>query len=166
MKDWINRLDRLDIPVSTEVIMSDLAGFMRHLMERIPFITAGGGVVFNEQEELLMIHRRGYWDLPKGKQEKGEPIEICAVREVEEECGVQGPVIDSAPFSTYHLYRDAGKTLVKHSIWYRMRIEGRPALVPQTEEDISEAQWMTLPLSKKVLDGAYPSIREVLQYVT
>jgi glyoxylate carboligase len=32
-----------------------------------PIIIAGGGVVTNAQGDLLMIFRRGKWDLPKGK---------------------------------------------------------------------------------------------------
>ena len=34
-------------------------------------ITAAGGLVFNQNDELLMIYRRGKWDLPKGKLEVG-----------------------------------------------------------------------------------------------
>ena len=37
--------------------------------------------------KLLMIFRRGKWDLPKGKLDKGETFERCAVREIEEETG-------------------------------------------------------------------------------
>ena len=40
-----------------------------------PIIIAGGGIVTNELGELLMIFRRGKWDLPKGKLDKGESIE-------------------------------------------------------------------------------------------
>ena len=54
-----------------------------------PIILAGGGVVTNEHGDLLMIFRRGKWDLPKGKLDKGETIEACALREVTEETGVQ-----------------------------------------------------------------------------
>ena len=51
-------------------------------------IIAAGGLVTNENNELLMIFRRGKWDLPKGKLDKGETIEECAIREVEEETGI------------------------------------------------------------------------------
>ena len=52
-------------------------------------IEAAGGLVFNEKNELLMIFRRGFWDLPKGKVDEGETLEQCAVREVQEETGLQ-----------------------------------------------------------------------------
>jgi 8-oxo-dGTP pyrophosphatase MutT (NUDIX family) len=35
-------------------------------------IVAAGGLVFNENKELLMIYRRSKWDLPKGKLDEGE----------------------------------------------------------------------------------------------
>jgi 8-oxo-dGTP diphosphatase len=40
--------------------------------------------------EVVIIHRKRYddWTLPKGKVEAGEPVPVCAVREVLEETGV------------------------------------------------------------------------------
>ena len=44
-------------------------------------INAAGGLVENGNGEYLMIKRKGYWDLPKGKIEKGENDEDGALRE-------------------------------------------------------------------------------------
>ncbi|HKX14011.1 MAG TPA: NUDIX domain-containing protein, partial [Propionibacteriaceae bacterium] len=57
-------------------------------------ILAGGAVVAREHQsqgiEVVIIHRARYddWTLPKGKIETGEPVPVCAVREVREETGV------------------------------------------------------------------------------
>ena len=53
-------------------------------------VEASGGLVFNKDGDILMIFRNGKWDLPKGKLEIGESVEECAIREVEEECGIVG----------------------------------------------------------------------------
>jgi 8-oxo-(d)GTP phosphatase len=59
-----------------------------------PPILAGGAVVSRENHlqstEVLIIYRKRYddWTLPKGKTEIGEPVPVCAVREVREETGV------------------------------------------------------------------------------
>ena len=53
--------------------------------QKFKLIKAGGGIVFNENGELLVIDRLGYWDLPKGKKDKGEKMKACAIREVQEE---------------------------------------------------------------------------------
>jgi 8-oxo-dGTP pyrophosphatase MutT (NUDIX family)/phosphohistidine phosphatase SixA len=59
-----------------------------------PPILAGGAVVTRQNQlqstEVLIIYRKRYddWTLPKGKTEIGEPVPVCAVREVREETGV------------------------------------------------------------------------------
>ena len=51
---------------------------------------AGGGKVYNPKNEILFIFRNGKWDLPKGKAEAKETINLTALREVEEETGITG----------------------------------------------------------------------------
>ena len=51
-------------------------------------IEAAGGLIENANDEYLVIDRRGYIDLPKGKKEAGETNEQNAIREVGEETGL------------------------------------------------------------------------------
>ena len=51
-------------------------------------MTAAGGLVINPDNEFLFIFRKGKWDLPKGKPEKDESLDDCAIREVTEETGI------------------------------------------------------------------------------
>ena len=163
-KYWIDRLLNLDLSEDTVVEVSDLQSFMDEVKSALLFIKAGGGYVLNDRGDLLMIFRRGFWDLPKGKLDKGETIEECAIREVEEECGISRLSIISGAFSTFHLYNEKGKTIVKESVWYKMRSTDKSELVPQTEEDILEARWVSTPVSSDLIDQAYLSIREVINY--
>jgi hypothetical protein len=59
---------------------NDLEKLKKAFWKKFTIIKAGGGVVYNEKKELLFIFRRGKWDLPKGKLDKGETLEECAVR--------------------------------------------------------------------------------------
>src|SRR5688572_25121610 len=43
---------------------------IEELKKDLKLIQAAGGLVWNDMEELLMIFRRGKWDLPKGKIEE------------------------------------------------------------------------------------------------
>jgi 8-oxo-dGTP pyrophosphatase MutT (NUDIX family) len=128
-------------------------------------VTAAGGLVENEKGEFLLIHRRGKWDLPKGKLEKGESIEACAVREVEEETGLQNIELKNLLTITYHTYEEFGKHILKDSHWYRMKVSGTQALVPQTEEDILEVKWVKKKDLIMYLPDSFPSIRDVLALV-
>lgn len=108
-------------------------------------VEAAGGAVVNERNQILMIHRRGYWDLPKGKLEKGETKREAAIREVIEETGIDTvEIIGKKIIKTYHSFINRkGRRCIKLSHWYLMK--GRhQELIPQTEEGIDECRWMTL----------------------
>lgn len=141
----------------------DLSAILKRLKQDFVFLVAGGGYVQDERGDVLMIHRRGFWDLPKGKAEPGETIKQTAVREVEEECGIRNAAIVSEGFSTFHLYKEAGVKVLKESVWFRMNTQ-RQALIPQTEEDITTAEWKTLPISEDIRTRCYASILEVLDH--
>ncbi|KAF0239617.1 MAG: NUDIX domain-containing protein [Sediminibacterium sp.] len=128
-------------------------------------IIAAGGLVFNEQEELLMIFRRGFWDLPKGKLDKGETIEQCAIREVEEETGIRNITVIRFISITLHEYFDTylDENVIKESHWFHMTVKGHQILVPQTEEDISIIKWVSKAQLPEYLNNTYPNIESVLK---
>lgn len=116
---------------------------MCQFLDKVNIIVAGGGIVFNENGELLMIHRRGKWDLAKGKIELKEEILDGAVREVEEETSVKIETVLPQPVRTYHAYKLKGKNSLKETSWYEMKAKPNQfKLVPQTEEDIDEVRWV------------------------
>lgn len=111
-------------------------------------IKAGGGLVMNAKGEVLLIFRRGSWDLPKGKKEKGEKRKQTALREVQEETGIHNLSLHSALPDTYHTYRINKQRILKLSYWYLMETDEHN-LVPQTEEDIEIAKWVKISELKK-----------------
>ncbi len=107
-------------------------------------VVAAGGLVQNDFGEMLIMFRRGVWDMPKGKLDEGESIEQCAVREVEEETGLRNIELGKFIHITFHQYWDkwTKKELGKETHWYAMRVKGNQTLVPQAEEDITEILWV------------------------
>lgn len=128
------------------------------------YIEAAGGLVKNEKGELLMIYRNKFWDLPKGKMEKGESQDETAMREVEEECGVKKLKIVRPLLSTYHVFFKENKECMKCSHWFEMICHDQTKPVPQAEEGIKEAKWMSEAEVKKVMNKVYPSLREILSF--
>jgi 8-oxo-dGTP pyrophosphatase MutT (NUDIX family) len=126
-------------------------------------IEAAGGVVLNSNNEILFIYRLKKWDLPKGKIEKAEGIETAALREVEEECGVDGLSIVKELNPTYHTYLLKDKRVLKKTHWFLMRTSFSGNLVPQMEEDIELVEWMSLDTAKtKVFENTYAAVKDVL----
>lgn len=126
-------------------------------------IIAAGGKVSNTEGKVLFIFRLGKWDLPKGKVEDGETLEVSAVREVEEECGISNLTILNHIKDTYHIYELNDKLVLKQSVWYKMKTDDTSELVPQIEENITDARWMSNEeIQQEVLRNTYPSIKEII----
>ena len=124
------------------------------------YVKAAGGVV--EQEgQILVIKRLGMYDLPKGHLETCETIEACAIREVEEECGLQQVAITAPLPPTYHIYYRNDYWHLKKTYWYMMSCPLHPVLTPQTEEDIEEVFWLPIPAIDSVLPNTYPSLKPI-----
>ena len=126
-------------------------------------INAGGGLVRNSAGEYLLIFRNGKWDLPKGKQEAGEDIKVTAVREVEEECGIDSLELGNLLCVTHHTYRMNGEFMLKHTFWYNMEYKGDATLKPQTEENIEICKWVKGEEIAELVKDTYPSIKRVFE---
>ncbi len=125
-------------------------------------IRAAGGVVSNENGEVLFIHRLEKWDLPKGKVEDGEDLERAALREVEEECSISKLELVSHLITTYHTYSMKGEQVLKSTDWYVMKHLGNDVPQPQTIEGITEARWIDQRQWESVYANTFPSVIDVL----
>lgn len=141
----------------------DLEKLKKLFFKHFTLVTAAGGLVKNEKDDILLIFRRGKWDLPKGKLDKGESIEQCALREVMEETGLQNIELSNLLTITYHTYDEFGKHILKDSHWYQMKTAGHHQLTPQTEEDIGEVRWVKKKELPGYLNNTFPSIKDVLE---
>src|SRR4030095_3659462 len=113
---------------------SDFEELKKAFFKKFTLIQAAGGLVLNEKKEILLILRRGKWDMPKGKLDKGEKLEDCAIREVEEETGLKKVELISPLTITYHTYHEGTKYILKESHWYQMKVAGEQKLIPETNE--------------------------------
>lgn len=129
------------------------------LLKKMKVVTAAGGMVVNPHNEILFIYRNHRWDLPKGKTEKNESIEASAIREVEEETGVQNLEITRFITRTYHVFKRKGKLRLKETYWYEMSTDYDGELVPELSEGIKKAKWKNLEKSRKALTKSYANIK-------
>ena len=138
---------------------ADEKEIIKKLKEKIPVNKAGGGLVYNKKGEVLFILRNGKWDLPKGGLNKYEDIEDAAIREVEEETGVNKLKIINKLQKTYHIFKRNGKYKLKITQWYEMHttFDGTP--VGQAEEGIEKVAWLNPDQIKEALENSYENIK-------
>jgi len=141
----------------------DLNELKKTVQKKFMLVQAAGGLVKNDKNKILMILRRGTWDLPKGKSDEGEKMEDCALREVEEETGLRNVHLVSPLIVTYHTYHEGTKYILKESHWFTMTITGEQKLIPQVEEDISDIQWIDQADINSYLQKTFTLISDVMK---
>ena len=120
---------------------------------------AAGGKVLNDKNEVLFIYRFNKWDLPKGKLDSGESVSECAIREVEEECGITNLQIIQPLDTTYHIYQEKGNTILKTTYWFLMHTDFVGELTPQSEEGIEQVVFKNKDEVNLALENTYENIK-------
>ncbi|MDX2442245.1 MAG: NUDIX domain-containing protein [Bacteroidales bacterium] len=127
------------------------------------FIDAAGGLIYNSEGKILVIKRKGKWDLPKGRVEEGESTEIAAAREATEETGISRLNVKSHIIDTYHVYLEDMTPVLKKTHWFMMEALSDEQPTPQLDEEISEAVWYDQEDLPMILGNTYLSIIDVLK---
>lgn len=157
MVETSDSLYRICIPTD------DVEGTYKRVCAEFLEVNAGGGLVSNRRGDYLLISRNGLWDLPKGHQDPGEDIAVTALREVQEETGIDDLVLRDLICVTDHSYKRNDIWHLKHTYWYDMLYTDPTDLTPQREEDISKAAWVAKSSLPPFLTNTYPSILEVFR---
>ncbi len=142
---------------SVTLVSKDKSALKHFVKSRFSIIKAAGGVVA-KKNKILLIYRLGKWDFPKGKFDKGETPEQCALREVEEECGIKVRLGRSI-CNTWHTYTQNRKSILKKTYWFAMDCVNDSGMKPQQEEGIEEIRWFFEGDAKISLVNSYPSMR-------
>lgn len=111
---------------------------------------AAGVVVLRKGREVLLIHRPKYddWSFPKGKLEHDEPATVAAVREVDEETGLQ--VRLGRPLHRQHYPIRGGHKFVDYWVG---RVVGDSGDVSdyQPTAEVDQAVWLPVDEAEKRL---------------
>ena len=143
------------------VLCNDCQAAFERFASEFVYVEAAGGVVDNGRGEVLMIFRRGRWDLPKGHIDAGEDALSAAIRETAEETGVERLKFVADLGNTLHAYNVYGEWELKRTYWFAFSSEGGRTIA-QAEEDIEQAVWCDNEVIDRNLESSYPTIREVI----
>ncbi len=141
-----------------------LTRFEDAFTRRFQAMDAAGGLVENEKGEYLFILSRNRWTLPKGGIEWGESNEEAAIREVQEETGIDHLEVVEALPAALHTFQRGSRWILKTTHWYKLRGLSSDPLAPQAEEGIDEAVWISRNRWQEIAADAYPQIRDLMEH--
>ena len=120
-------------------------GFLHHMQHEY----SAGGIIYrieNEEPQFLLIKNaafkdptKTYWGFPKGHLEEGEGAEQAALREVQEETGIEVELlelIDKVEYTFHHPQHDLTKKQVSFFLMRYVKGEAKPQ-----EKEVLELGW-------------------------
>ena len=120
-----------------------------------------GGIVFNAQDEVLMIKRNkapasGQWSIPGGQLEPGESLDNACRREVFEETGIEVEVkslvaVAERRIENFHYV----------IIDFLVKVVPDTNMQPVPETDVSEAKW--LPRNELIEYDVVPGLQVIIE---
>ena len=154
----------LVVPLQEDVVIDKVSPevLSSALLRTFRMAPAAGGVVSNNGQ-FAAIERHGIPDLPKGHIEEGEDAATAAIREVEEETGLNGLNIVRQLPSSWHCYLYEEEWRLKQTSWFLMSTDDPLHTTPQTDEDITEVIFLGEYDLEWFLQNTYRSIAETLE---
>jgi 8-oxo-dGTP pyrophosphatase MutT (NUDIX family) len=110
--------------------------------------TSAGGVIYRKNESgiqivLISVRNGQAWCLPKGIVDKGETTEETAVREVREETGLAGRIIDTLGEINYWYFIKEENTKCRKKVYFYL-MEYVSGVTDDHDFEVDEAGWFSL----------------------
>jgi bis(5'-nucleosidyl)-tetraphosphatase len=128
----------------------------------VPILQSEAG----EIQFLLIQHHAGHWGFPKGHAEAGETAIETALRELEEETGVQPEqVLEDTPFVEEYSFEKNGEQVEKTVTYFVGRV--RSEAVRCQQEEIQAYAWVNFDtaLEQMTYDRGRQLLRQVQAYL-
>ena len=133
----------------------------------IPCLVAAGGLVCNRHHHILLIFKRGKWDMPKGNVKRGHDRVTSALREVHEETGldIDRLSIEGKLVSTWHTSVRRKSRFLKKTHWYLMQYDGGDDDTdPEIDEGIISCRWVHISDLPDYRDLFTPRVNYVIDF--
>lgn len=131
----------------------------------IKHLRSAGGVIFRKKGKefevaLISTKNKTVWTLPKGIIDKGEQPETSAVREIKEETGLTGRIMDTLGDKSYWFYLKDKNIKCRKTVSYFL-LEYISGNIGDYCWEVDEARWFDIEDAIKQV--SYKTDREILE---
>jgi 8-oxo-dGTP pyrophosphatase MutT (NUDIX family) len=126
---------------------------------------SSGGVIFRRRKDsveiaMVAVKNSSVWCLPKGLIDKGETPETAALREVSEETGLKGRIIEKLGEISYWYYLKEENARCRKTVhFFLMEYEGGD--VSNHDHEVDSAAW--IPIDEALKKASYKGEREMIE---
>jgi ADP-ribose pyrophosphatase YjhB (NUDIX family) len=130
--------------------------------------TSAGGIVFRKLDDRIDValiaraspRQRIIWALPKGWVEPGETIPDAALREIREETGLTGRLVEPLGQIEYSFYSPEDSARIQKTVHFFL-VEFLSGDTADHDHEVDEARWW--PLDAALAQMTYQSERQVME---
>ena len=130
--------------------------------------TSAGGIVFRKLDDRIDValiartspRRRIIWALPKGWVEPGETIPDAALREIREETGLTGRLVEPLGQIEYSFYSPEDSARIQKTVHFFL-VEFLSGDTADHDHEVDEARWW--PLDAALAQMTYQSERQLME---
>jgi 8-oxo-dGTP pyrophosphatase MutT (NUDIX family) len=130
----------------------------------IKYLYSAGGVISRKTDSLIEValiatKNKTLWTLPKGIIDKNESPEMAAVREIQEETGLTGEILDRLGEKSYWFYLKDENAKCKKTVTYFL-VKYISGDTSNFSWEVDEARWFPIEEASNML--SYKSDKEIL----
>lgn len=114
----------------------------------IKHISSAGGILFRKKKRgveiaLIAVKDKNLWTIPKGTVDKDENVEDAAIREIREETGLTGRIVESIGEKSYWFYLKDENIKYRKTVMYFL-LEYAEGTIEDTCIEVDDAQWFLI----------------------
>tara|TARA_Y100000814_G_C12317478_1_gene397103 strand:- start:595 stop:1032 length:438 start_codon:yes stop_codon:yes gene_type:complete len=123
-------------------------------INKTKYVECAGGIIINNKQEIVIVNQNhDSWSLPKGHIDNGETMLEAAIREIYEETGITNPKLIKSigSFGRYRIGLDGNDDKTEHKTIHIFLFHSQQKILKPIDQNNPIAKWVPYIEVEKIL---------------
>ena len=114
-------------------------------INKTKYVECAGGIIINNKQEIVIVNQNhDSWSLPKGHIDNGETMLEAAIREIYEETGITNPKLIKSigSFGRYRIGLDGNDDKTEHKTIHIFLFHSQQKILKPIDQNNPIAKWV------------------------